>query len=54
LELVQRQSSQVVFGGNFTGSVTTELETGDYAFKHIANDFANAVEKRNKKLLKGK
>jgi hypothetical protein len=54
LELRDRQLNRLVFAGNFTGTVTDWAQKGDQMFKIVADDFANALKKRNKKLLEKK
>jgi len=50
LKLIDRETQEVVFGGNFNGSVSDWGEAGDKMFKRISKDFAKELEKQFKKL----
>ena len=52
LELVDQRTEEVVFGGNFDAVVASWAEKGDKIFYTIADNFAKALKKQNKKLLK--
>lgn len=45
LKVTNMKSGQVVFGGNFTGAVTSGYEKSDKMFDSVAKDFAKALEK---------
>lgn len=50
LKLVDIETNEVVFGGNFKGSVTDWKKSGDEMFKKISKNFAKELEKQYKKL----
>jgi hypothetical protein len=45
LKLIDRQTGATIYGGNFSGTVSSGLEGGDQAFRRIAKDFAKALKK---------
>jgi hypothetical protein len=50
LRLVNMKSNEIVFSGNFKGSVTGSFESGNDMFKRVSRDFAKALKKGLKKL----
>ncbi len=52
LQLRNRFTGEVLFSGNFKQQVSSWAESGDECFKRVAKDFAKALEKQQKKLLK--
>jgi len=53
LELRNRTTGKTLFAGNFKQTVSDWKESGEKCFKRVAKDFAKALEKQQKKLLKG-
>ena len=54
LQVRNRESGAVLFSGNFKGVVSSWAESGEKCFDAVAKDFAKALQKQQKKLLKGK
>jgi hypothetical protein len=54
LKLVNAETNDVLFAGNFTGSVTSWGETGEQMFKRVSKDFSKQLEKQIKKLNESK
>jgi hypothetical protein len=52
LKLVNMSDGATVFGGNFSGTVSSWEESGDKIFKQVSKDFTKQLEKRLKKLRK--
>ena len=52
LQLVNRSTDEVVFGGNFKGSVGSYFDKGDKMFETVAKEFAKALKKAVKKQTK--
>jgi curli biogenesis system outer membrane secretion channel CsgG len=53
LELVDSISGDVVFAGNFRGEVSSWMMPGEEMYKIVAKSFAKALDKDNKKIMKG-
>ena len=53
LKLVKRSTKEIVFGGYFSGTVSSGFDKGDKVFETVATDFAKALEKAIKKQSKG-
>ncbi len=49
LTLTDKKTGEIVFGGNYTGSVTSEFSKGDKMFENVAKDFAKSLDKSLKK-----
>jgi hypothetical protein len=52
LKLINVKTKEIVFSGNFKGSVSSWGESGDKMFERVAKDFAKALKKQNKTYLK--
>ncbi len=52
LELRERRSRMLIFGGTFTGTVSSWGEKGNKMFDTIAKDFAKSLDKALKKYAK--
>ncbi|MBK7140612.1 MAG: DUF4410 domain-containing protein [bacterium] len=52
LRLVDKRNNAVVYAGNFTGTVSSWAEGGDKVFDVTAKNFAKALKKRMKQLMK--
>lgn len=50
LRLVDPKTGTILFGGNFTGQVSSWVEGGDEMFRRIAKDFAKELAKQLKKV----
>jgi PBP1b-binding outer membrane lipoprotein LpoB len=50
LRLIDTQTGDTVFAGNFTSVVTSWAESGDQIFQRIADDFADEIAKQLKNL----
>jgi hypothetical protein len=50
LKVVEVATGNVVFGGNFEGSVSSWAETGDEMFRKVARNFAKEIERQQKNL----
>jgi hypothetical protein len=50
LELVEKETSEVKFAGNFKQVVSHWATSGDQVFRNVAKDFAKALEKNMKEL----
>jgi hypothetical protein len=53
LQVRNRVTGAVLFSGNFRGTVSSWAEAGKKCFDTVAKDFAKALEKQQKQLLKG-
>ncbi|MEW5922923.1 MAG: DUF4410 domain-containing protein [Candidatus Zixiibacteriota bacterium] len=54
LKLVDLDTQETVFGGNFTGAVSSWAEGGEVMFKRVAKDFAKQLKKQLEQLEKKK
>ena len=54
LQLLKKGTKNVVFGGNFTGMVSSWMESGDKMFEHVAKNFAGKLNKELKNFEKKK
>jgi hypothetical protein len=54
LRLEDRNTSEILFAGNFRAEVSSYLEEGDIMFERVAKDFAKELSKQIKKLKEGK
>jgi hypothetical protein len=54
LQVRNLETGAVLFSGNFKGTVSSWSESGDKCFDTVAKGFAKALEKEQKRLLKGK
>jgi hypothetical protein len=54
LKLIDKNTGEILFAGNFKQTVSSWLESGDNIFQKIAHDFAKELKKQNKKLEKKK
>lgn len=52
LKLVDSNDESILFGGNFSGTVTGWGEKGEKVFQKVSKDFTKQLEKRLKKLRK--
>ena len=52
LKLLDYETGEVLYAGNFKGIVTSWAETGDKVYKQVAHNFAQTIEKKHKKLIK--
>jgi hypothetical protein len=52
LRLVEKQTGTTLYGGHFTATVSSGLESGDEAFERIAKDFAKELDKQMEKVRK--
>jgi len=50
LSLINKKTNEIIFGGNFKQTVSSGGESGDAAFKRVAQDFAKALEKQFKNM----
>lgn len=51
LKMIDTRDGSTVFAGNFTGQVSSGVESGDKMFKAVSRDFTKQLEKRARALL---
>jgi len=54
LKLIDKNTGEILFAGNFKQTVGSYMESGDKMFQRVAHDFAKELKKQIKKLGKRK
>ncbi len=52
MQLTDLQDGEIVFAGNFIGTVTSYMDKGDKVFEQVAKNFAKQIRIRSQRIIK--